>query len=80
MNVDGKSDGGVVPTNPANNGGTEPLAESAEGRPPANRNADQTCSDRTQGRKKRESQGLERVRDAARKHDRFRARPEAGAV
>ena len=38
MNADGKSDGSVVPSNPANKGGTEPPAESAEGRLPAKRN------------------------------------------
>lgn len=35
MHADGKSDGSVVPTNPANNSGTEPPAESAEERDPS---------------------------------------------
>ena len=38
MNADGNSDESVVPTNPANKGGTEPPAESAEGRFSATRN------------------------------------------
>ena len=47
MNADGKSDGRVVPLNPANKGGTEPLAESAEERRPAMRNTRQSNLDRT---------------------------------
>ena len=67
MNADGKSDGSVIPSNPANNGGAEPPAESAEGRLPAKRNTAQAASARTPSRKKRESRGLHGVREAARK-------------
>lgn len=67
MNANGKSDGSVVPSNPANNGGTEPPAESAEGRVPAKRNTSQSNLARTPSRKKRRSSGLLGVRDAARK-------------
>ena len=67
MKADGQSDGRVVPLTPANKGGTEPLAESAEGRLPAKRNTGQAASARTPSRKKRESRGLHGVREAARK-------------
>ena len=66
MNADGKSDGSVLPTNPANNGGVEPPAESAEERLPATRNTGQAASARTQSRNERESCGLDGVREAAR--------------
>ena len=66
MNADGKSDGSVVPSNPANHGGAEPPAESAEGRLPAKRNIEQAASARTLSRKSRESRGLHGVREAAR--------------
>ena len=39
----GKSDGSVVPSNPANKGGAEPPAELAEERDPAKRNAEQAA-------------------------------------
>jgi RNA-directed DNA polymerase len=67
MNADGKSDGSIVPTTPANNGEAESPAESAEGRLPAKRNIAQAASARTPSRKKRESRGLHGVREAARK-------------
>ena len=62
----GKSDGSVVPANPANNGGAEPSAESAEERDPARRNADQDALHRTPSRTQRRSRGLAGVREAAR--------------
>ena len=65
MNADGKSDGSVVPTNPANNGDGESPAESAEGRLPAKRNTDRSHSSRTRSRSKRRSRGLHGVREAA---------------
>ncbi len=67
MHTDGKSDGSVVPSNPANNGGAEAPAESAEERDPAKRNAEQAALHRTQSRVKRRSRGLSGVREAARK-------------
>ena len=67
MNTNGKSDGSVVPLNPANKGGTEPPAESAEERLPAKRNTKPSNLARTPSRKKRRSRGLLGVRDAARK-------------
>lgn len=66
MHVTGESDGGVVPTKPVNNDDSESSAESVEGRPPANGNVEQTASPRTPGRVKRESRGLDGVREAAR--------------
>lgn len=66
MNADGKSDGSVVPTNPANNGDAESPAESAEGRLPAKRNTDTSHSSRTPSRSNRRSSGLHGVRVAAR--------------
>ena len=66
MNADGKSDGSVLPSNTANNGGTEPPAESAEERLPANRNTVKSNLSRTPGRKHRRSSGLHGVREAAR--------------
>ncbi len=65
MNADGNSDESVVPTNPANKGGTETPAESAEGRLSANRNTEPSNLARTSSRKKRRSRGLLGVRDAA---------------
>ena len=67
MDADGQSDGSVVPTNPANKGGTEPPAESAEVRLSAKRNTNQSNLARTPSRKKRRSRGLFGVREAARK-------------
>lgn len=66
MNANRKSDGSIVPANPANNGAAEAPAESAEGRGPAKRNAEQAASPRTPGRSKRGSRGLHGVREAAR--------------
>ena len=66
MNADGKSDESVVSSNPANNGGVEPPAESAEIRLSAKRNTEETASARTQSRIQRESCGLDGVRQAAR--------------
>jgi hypothetical protein len=66
MNADRKSDGRVVPLNPANKGGTEPPAESAEERRPARRNTAQSSLDRTPKPDHRRSQGLHGVREAAR--------------
>lgn len=65
--VAGKSDGSVVPARSANDGGTEPPAESAEERDPAERNVGRADSPRTPSRAKRESRGLDGVREAARK-------------
>jgi group II intron reverse transcriptase/maturase len=50
---------------PANNDGTEPSAESAEGREPARRNTDQPNLDRTPKPEHRRSRGLLGVREAA---------------
>ena len=66
MHATGESDESVVPAKPTNNGGTELLAESVEGRGSAKGNVEQTASPRTQGRAKRESRGLSGVREAAR--------------
>ncbi len=62
-----KSDGVVVPAKSANNDATEASAESMEERIPAQWNAEQSDSDRTPRRSKRESRGLHGVREAARK-------------
>jgi group II intron reverse transcriptase/maturase len=67
MNAPGKSDGRVLPTNPANNGGAEPPAESAEERRPARRNIKHPNLGRTQKPERRRSRGLFGVREAARK-------------
>ncbi len=67
VNAVGKSDGSVVPANPANKGGAEPPAESAEERDPAKRNAEPDALHRTPSRVKRRSRGLAGVREAARK-------------
>jgi len=66
MNARGKSDGPVVPMSPANNDGTEPSAELAEGRGSARRNAGQSNLDRTPSRNSRRSSGLHGVRETAR--------------
>lgn len=66
MDADGKSDGSIVPSNPTNKGGTEPLAESAERRLPANRNTVPSNPARTPSRNKRGSRGSHGVREAAR--------------
>ena len=66
MNADRKSDGSVVPSNPANKDATEASAESAEGRVPAARNIVPSNLARTSSRKKRRSRGLYGVREAAR--------------
>ena len=73
MNADGKSDEFVVPTTQVNNAGTEPVAESVEGRDSAKRNAEQTDLVRTPKRNKRRSLGLGGVRM-------FSARLKGGAV
>ena len=67
MNANGKSDGSIIPTNPANNSGAEPLAEPAEGRLPAARNTVPSHLARTPSRTKRRSTGLHGVREAAHK-------------
>jgi hypothetical protein len=67
MNADGKSDESVVPSNPANKGGTEPLAELAEGRLSAVRNTVPSNLARTLSRNKRRPSGLHGVRETARK-------------
>ena len=67
MNANRESDGSVIPANPANKGGAESLAESAEERGPAKRNAEQDVLCRTPSRNKRRSRGLPGVRVAARK-------------
>jgi RNA-directed DNA polymerase len=61
-----KSDGSVVPANSANNDVSEALAESREGRDPAERNAQQPDMGRTPSRVKPVSLGLLGVREAAR--------------
>ena len=66
MNADGKSDGSVVPSNPANKGGAELPTESAEGRLSANRNTEPSNLVRTPSRNQRRSRGLFGVREAAR--------------
>lgn len=65
MNANGKSDGPIVPLNPANNGDAESPAESAEERGPARRNTDLSNLDRTQRPDRRRSHGLLGVREAA---------------
>jgi len=59
-----KSDGAVVPAKSANNEAAEVSAESMEERAPAERNAEQSDSDRTPSRGQRESRGLHGVREA----------------
>lgn len=67
MNAKRKSDESVVPVKLANKGAAEAPAEPAEERDSAERNATQAALRRTPGRIKRESRGLEGVREAARK-------------
>ena len=66
MIVSGQSDESVVPSKLVNKDETESSAESVEGRLSANGNAQQTASSRTPSRVKRETRGLEGVREAAR--------------
>jgi RNA-directed DNA polymerase len=66
MNADGKSDEFGVPTKQVNNAGTEPVAESDEGRNSAKRNVGRIDLDRTQKRNQRRSLGLAGVRMTAR--------------
>ena len=66
MNADGKSDEFVVPSTQANNTDPESVAESAEERNSAKRNADQYDLPRTPSRNKRRSLGLAGVRETAR--------------
>ena len=66
MNAAGKSDESVVPPTQVNNAGTEPAAESVEGRDSAKRNAEQADLHRTPKRNKRRSLGLSGVRMTAR--------------
>ena len=67
MNADGKSDGPVVPSTQTNNTGTEPVAESAEGRDsPAERNVEPSDLPRSPKRKRNRSLGLAGVRETAR--------------
>src|SRR4029450_8249039 len=62
----GKSEGGVVPKNPSNNGGLAPPAERGEGRAPAEGNTTSDAASRTQSRGLA-STDLGRVREVARK-------------
>jgi hypothetical protein len=62
----GKSEGGVVPKNPSNNGGLVPPVETGQGRPPAEGNTSSDAASRTQSRGLA-STDLERVREVARK-------------
>src|ERR671918_1657991 len=72
MDVCGESDGLIVPTKRANKVGAYALAaESAEGRRPAKGNAPQAHLRRTQSRECK-SQGLWRIREAARRDRRTR--------
>jgi len=72
MDVCGESDGLIVPTKRANKAGADAwAAESAEGRRSTKGNAPQAHSRRTQSRGS-ESQGLWRVRQAARRDRRMR--------
>jgi len=66
MNAAGKSDESVVPPTQVNKAGTEPAAESAEGRDSAKRNAEQADLRRAPQRDKRKSLGLPGVRLTAR--------------
>lgn len=63
----GKSEGGVVPKNPSNNGGLVPPAETGEGRPSAKGNTSRDAASRTQSRGLA-STNLERVREVARQN------------
>jgi RNA-directed DNA polymerase len=66
MNADRKSDASIVPPNQTNNTGTEPVAESAEGRDAAKRNVDSSDPPRAPKRKRGRSLGLAGVRETAR--------------
>jgi RNA-directed DNA polymerase len=66
MNADGKSDRSVLPSTLTNNTGTEPVAESAEGRDRAKRNAVSSDLPRSPKRKRNRSLGLAGVRETAR--------------
>lgn len=68
MNVDRKSDESIVPSNQANKAGTEPAAESAEGRDPAKRNVGPSDLSRAPKRNRGRSHGLAGVRHSARTH------------
>ena len=68
MNVDRNSDESIVPSNQANKAGTEPAAESAEGRDPAKRNVGPSDLSRAPKRNRGRSSGLAGVRHAARAH------------
>lgn len=72
MNVSGKSDEFVVPPTQANNAGTEPAAESVEGRNSAKRNDGPPDPDRAPKRTKRGSLGLAGVRETARAQPRLK--------
>lgn len=72
MNTDRKSDRPIVLKTPANKDAAEASTESVEGRGLTKRNAEQDASHRTQGRTKRESRGLQGVREAARKDSKLR--------
>jgi group II intron reverse transcriptase/maturase len=67
MNADRNSDESIVPSNPTNKGGTDPLAESAEGRLSAAGNIVPSNLARTPSRNQRRSSGLHGVRETARK-------------
>jgi len=67
MNANRKSDESVLPATSVNNGAADALAELAEERGSAKRNAEQTALHRTPSRTKRKSRGLHGVREAARK-------------
>jgi hypothetical protein len=82
MNAAGKSDEFVVPSTQVNNAGPEPVAESAEGRDSAKRNAGQADLHRSPKRNKRRSLGRFGVRMTVRAppERKFRVRLKAGAV
>ena len=67
MHVVGKSDGSVVPAKSANKGVSETPAELMEERDPVERNVEQSHPSRTPSRKFDGTNGLDRVRGAARK-------------
>ena len=65
MNADRQSDERIVPLSPMNKGGSEPLAESAEGRRSPKENTIKSNLSRTQDRNQQRPSGLARVREAA---------------
>ncbi len=67
MHVVGKSDGSVLPAKSANKGVSETPAELMEERDPVERNVEQSHPPRTPSRKFGGTNGLDRVRGAARK-------------